>query len=202
MVERVLIDTQTANPDWSVSLLRYFNPVGAHPSGLMGEDPNGIPNNLMPYISQVAIGKREYVAVYGNDYKTHDGTGMRDYIHVEDLADAHVAALIRRQQPGVHIYNLGTGKASSVLDVIAAYKKACGNDIPYRIENRRAGDIDAFWSSVEKARDELGWQAKYTLDDMAKDSWNWQKQNPDGYPNEYSESASAPKSKKPLTFKR
>lgn len=184
MVERVLMDIQTAEPEWSVTLLRYFNPVGAHPSGTMGEDPNGIPNNLMPYISQVAIGKRKCVSVYGNNYDTHDGTGMRDYVHIQDLAEAHVVALKKYKQSGVHIYNLGTGKAHSVLEVIMAYQNACGHEIPYRFENRRAGDIDAFWSSTEKAQSELGWQTKYTLDDMARDSWNWQKQNPEGYPEE------------------
>lgn len=184
MIERILMDLQTAEPHWSMIFLRYFNPVGAHPSGLMGEDPNGIPNNLMPFISQVAIGKRPYLAVYGNDYPTADGTCLRDYLHVEDLAEAHVIALKKHEQSGVHIYNLGTGNANSVLDVHHAYEQACGHPIPYRIEARRAGDIAAFWASADKAKQELGWQAKYSLADMARDSWNWQQKNPDGYPQE------------------
>lgn len=184
MVEQILKDLYTSSPEWSVSLLRYFNPVGAHPSGLMGEDPHGIPNNLMPFIAQVAIGKREKLSVYGNDYPTKDGTGVRDYIHVEDLAKGHVAALKKINQSGVHIYNLGAGVGNSVLEVVAAYEKACGKKIPYQIVERRAGDIAAFWADASKAKKELDWQTEYTLEDMAKDSWKWQSENPNGYPDE------------------
>ena len=184
MVEQIYSDLFNAESDWSITLLRYFNPVGAHPSGLMGEDPQGIPNNLMPYITQVAIGKREYLSVYGNDYPTKDGTGVRDYLHVEDLADGHVAALQKCDQAGVHIYNLGTGVGNSVLEVVAAFNKACGNEIPYKIMPRRAGDIAECWADASKAKRELGWQAKFTLDQMAADSWNWQSKNPNGYPDE------------------
>jgi UDP-glucose 4-epimerase len=184
MVEQCLIDMQKADPEWSVVLLRYFNPVGAHPSGLIGEDPQGIPNNLMPYISQVAIGKREYVSVFGDDYPTKDGTGVRDYVHVDDLAMGHVAALKKQDQAGVHIYNLGNGVAKSVLDVIQAYHQACQRVIPYKIEARRPGDLPAFWADVTKAKQELNWQAHHTLSDMVQDSWNWQQKNPHGYPDE------------------
>lgn len=184
MVEQSYIDLSNAEKEWSISLLRYFNPVGAHPSGLMGEDPQGIPNNLMPYISQVAIGKREKLSVYGNDYPTKDGTGVRDYIHVEDLASGHVAALKQINKSGIHIYNLGSGIGNSVLQVIAAYEKACGHKLAYQIVERRAGDIAAFWADASKAKQELDWQTQYTLDEMAKDSWNWQMKNPNGYPNE------------------
>ncbi|RKS87053.1 UDP-galactose 4-epimerase [Orbus hercynius] len=184
MVEQSYIDLYNAQQDWSIALLRYFNPVGAHPSGLMGEDPKGIPNNLMPYLSQVAIGKRDKLSVYGNDYPTKDGTGVRDYIHVEDLALGHVAALQKMDQPSVHIYNLGSGQGSSVLEVLAAYEKACGKKLPYQIVDRRAGDIAAFWADASKAKQELNWQTECSLDDMAKDSWNWQAKNPEGYPNE------------------
>lgn len=163
-------------------MLRYFNPVGAHPTGLMGEDPQGIPNNLMPYISQVAIGKLEYLSVYGNDYPTKDGTGVRDYIHVEDLANGHVAALKKMNQTGVHIYNLGSGQGNSVLEVIAAYEKACGKKLHYKIMPHRAGDIAAFWADASKAKNELDWQTQFSLEDMARDSWNWQLKNPNGYP--------------------
>lgn len=184
MVEQCLTDLQKAEPDWSITLLRYFNPVGAHPSGLMGEDPQGIPNNLMPYIAQVAIGKREYLSVYGNDYPTKDGTGVRDYVHVEDLAEGHVASLKKLNQAGVHIYNLGTGKGNSVLEVVAAFSQTCGHDVAYKIEARRAGDIAECWADPNKAQTELNWQSKYSLADMVKDSWNWQANNPNGYPNE------------------
>ncbi|MDF7666354.1 UDP-glucose 4-epimerase GalE [Orbaceae bacterium ESL0727] len=183
MVEQCYIDLQKSAPsNWSITLLRYFNPVGAHPSGLMGEDPQGIPNNLMPYISQVAIGKREFLSIYGDDYPTKDGTGVRDYIHVDDLAEGHVAALKTVNRPGVHTYNLGSGHGNSVLEIVAAYAKACGHAIPYKIVPRRAGDIAAFWADASKAKNELGWQTKQSLDDMARDSWHWQQQNPDGYP--------------------
>lgn len=182
MVEQCLTHQQLAQPELSVSLLRYFNPVGAHPSGLIGEDPMGVPNNLMPYISQVAIGKQACVSVFGDDYPTPDGTCIRDYIHVDDLAAAHVAALINVNVPGVHIYNLGKGVGSSVLEVIDAYSQVCGQPIPYKIVPRRPGDIAAFWSSVTKAHHELKWRANHSLQDMVRDSWNWQSKNPKGYP--------------------
>ena len=185
MIEQILSDLWTADPEWDVVLLRYFNPIGAHPSGLMGEDPKGIPNNLVPYVAQVAIGKRALVHVYGNDYPTHDGTGVRDYIHVMDLASGHVAALAwMNGRTGVEIFNLGTGKGSSVLDVIKAFSKACGRDIPYKIEARRSGDIAENYANCDKAAREMGWKAKYTIEDMCRDSWNWQSHNPNGYEDE------------------
>ncbi|WP_392565744.1 UDP-glucose 4-epimerase GalE [Utexia brackfieldae] len=184
MVEQCLMDLQKAEPEWSVTILRYFNPVGAHPSGLMGEDPQGVPNNLMPYISQVAIGKHGFLSIYGNDYPTKDGTGVRDYVHVEDLATGHVCALQKLNQSGTHIYNLGNGSGNSVLEVVSAFSKACGQQIPYKMMPRRAGDIAAFWSDASKAQKELNWQAHYQLEDMAKDSWRWQQKNPTGYPDE------------------
>ncbi|MCH3967631.1 MAG: UDP-glucose 4-epimerase GalE [Atopobiaceae bacterium] len=182
MIEQILTDLYTADPEWDVVLLRYFNPIGAHESGLMGEDPKGIPNNLVPYVAQVAIGKREYVRVYGDDYPTPDGTGVRDYIHVMDLASGHVAALAwMNGKAGVEIFNLGTGKGSSVLEVIKAFSKACGKDLPYKIEPRRAGDIAENYGNCDKAAREMGWHARYDIDDMCRDSWNWQQKNPDGY---------------------
>ncbi len=182
MVERCLSDLQAAESDWSICLLRYFNPVGAHPSGLMGEDPQGIPNNLMPYIAQVAVGRRSQLSVFGDDYPTPDGTGVRDYIHVMDLADGHVAALrARATQPGLHIFNLGTGKGSSVLEMVAAFRAASEKDIPYVICPRRPGDIAECWASTEKAQRELGWKASRTIADMAADTWKWQQKNPQGY---------------------
>ncbi len=183
MIEQILTDVYTADNDWKVVLLRYFNPIGAHPSGRIGEDPQGIPNNLVPYIAQVAVGRREQINVFGNDYKTHDGTGVRDYIHVCDLADGHVKALekLERSDGGVQIYNLGTGIGYSVLDVIKAYEKACGKTLKYAICPRRAGDVDENYSDPSKALAELGWKAKYGIDDMCRDSWNWQKNNPFGY---------------------
>lgn len=184
MVERCLMDLFIADPNWSMTLLRYFNPVGAHPSGLMGEDPRGIPNNLMPYISQVAVGKRDFLSVYGDDYLTSDGTGIRDYIHVDDLAMGHVLALKRLNESGVHIYNLGTGQGNSVLEVISAYEKVCGRTISYRVVARRDGDVAASFADAKKAKQELNWEAKYTLDDMVNDSWRWQSMNPDGYPDD------------------
>lgn len=184
MVEQIYQDFAHASPQWSITLLRYFNPVGAHPSGLMGEDPQGIPNNLMPYIAQVAIGKRDKLSIYGNDYPTQDGTGVRDYIHVEDLAAGHVVALNKMNQSGVHIYNLGAGIGSSVFDVLHAYEKACGKKLSYQIVERRAGDIAAFWADASKAEKELNWRTQYNLQDMANDSWNWQSKNPNGYPDE------------------
>ncbi|ELV8725287.1 UDP-glucose 4-epimerase GalE [Vibrio fluvialis] len=182
MVEQCLADLVVAEPEWSITLLRYFNPVGAHPSGTMGEDPQGIPNNLMPFIAQVAVGRREKLAVFGNDYATPDGTGVRDYIHVMDLADGHIAALQAvGTQAGLHIYNLGTGKGSSVLDMVNAFSQACGKAVPYEICPRRPGDIAECWASTEKAQRELGWQAKLSLADMTADTWRWQSNNPQGY---------------------
>lgn len=185
MIEQILTDVHTSDNDWKVVLLRYFNPIGAHPSGRIGEDPQGIPNNLVPYIAQVAVGRRERINVFGNDYKTHDGTGVRDYIHVCDLADGHVKALekLEKSSGGVQIYNLGTGIGYSVLDVIKAYEKACGKTLKYAICPRRAGDIDENYSDPAKALNELGWKAKYGIDDMCRDSWNWQRNNPFGYKN-------------------
>ncbi|CAH0541175.1 UDP-glucose 4-epimerase GalE [Vibrio marisflavi] len=182
MVEQCLSDFYQAESDWSITLLRYFNPVGAHPSGLMGEDPQGIPNNLMPFIAQVAVGRREFLSVFGNDYSTPDGTGVRDYIHVLDLADGHIAALNSvGEKAGLHIYNLGTGKGSSVLEMVNALSQACGREVPYQICERRPGDIAECWSSPAKAQQELGWKATRTLVDMTKDTWNWQSNNPTGY---------------------
>ncbi|WFQ78328.1 UDP-glucose 4-epimerase GalE [Xenorhabdus sp. SF857] len=182
MVERCLSDFHHAENDWSVVLLRYFNPVGAHPSGTMGEDPQGIPNNLMPYIAQVAVGRREKLSVYGNDYSTADGTGVRDYIHVMDLADGHIAALNAvGKKAGLHIYNLGTGKGTSVLEMVDAFSSACGKPVPYEMCPRRPGDIAECWSSPEKAERELGWKANRTIVEMTADAWRWQSQNPNGY---------------------
>lgn len=182
MLEQILTDLHTADNSWNVILLRYFNPIGAHKSGLIGEDPKGIPNNLVPYVAQVAVGKRECLGVFGDDYKTHDGTGVRDYVHVVDLADGHVKALEKiKENCGVKIYNLGTGKGSSVLDVVHAYEKACDKKIPYEIKPRRAGDLDELYSQCDKAKNELHWTAKYDLNDMCADSWKWQSMNPNGY---------------------
>lgn len=207
MIEQILMDVHTADPEWDVVLLRYFNPIGAHPSGLIGEDPKGIPNNLVPYVAQVAVGKLAAVGVFGDDYPTPDGTGVRDYIHVVDLARGHVAALdwmggkVGTGEPsglgsiqgeaqadgsrrGVGIFNLGTGKGSSVLDVIHAFERACGKTIPYEIKPRRAGDIATNYAACDKAKRELGWVAQYDLDRMCADSWRWQSMNPDGYATE------------------
>ena len=182
MQEQILTDIHTADPEWNVILLRYFNPIGAHKSGLIGEDPKGIPNNLLPYVAQVAIGKLPQVNVFGNDYDTPDGTGVRDYIHVVDLARGHVKAVERlAKNDGVFICNLGTGKGYSVLDVIHAFEKACGHKLKYEIKPRRDGDIATCYCNPEKAEKELGWKAEYTLDDMCADSWRWQTMNPDGY---------------------
>ena len=184
MIEDILTDIHTADPTWNVVLLRYFNPIGAHPSGLIGEDPTGIPNNLMPYITQVAVGKLKELGVFGNDYDTHDGTGVRDYIHVVDLAKGHVKALQALERHcGVAIYNLGTGHGYSVLDVVNAFQKATGIPIPYAIKPRRPGDIDICYSDPTKAKRELGWEAKLSLEDMCADAWRWQKNNPRGYRN-------------------
>ena len=182
MLEQVMIDVQKADPEWNVVLLRYFNPIGAHQSGTIGENPNGIPNNLMPYITQTAVGKRKELGVFGNDYDTPDGTGVRDYIHVCDLASGHVAALKAiNRKCGLAIYNLGTGHGYSVLDVVKAFIKVNGVDVPYVIKPRRAGDIATCYCDPAKAQAELGWEAKYGIEDMCRDSWNWQKNNPDGY---------------------
>ncbi len=182
MLEQILTDIQTADPEWNVVLLRYFNPIGAHKSGRIGESPNGIPNNLMPYITQVAVGKRERLGIFGDDYDTPDGTGVRDYIHVVDLARGHVMALKKiEEKAGLCIYNLGTGQGYSVLDVVKSFEEASGVKIPYEILPRRAGDIAANYADASKALRELGWKAEYTLKDMCADSWNWQKNNPNGY---------------------
>ncbi|MBP5677691.1 MAG: UDP-glucose 4-epimerase GalE [Bacteroidales bacterium] len=193
MLEQVLMDIQKADPEWNVVLLRYFNPVGAHKSGRIGENPNGIPNNLMPYITQVAVGKRKELGVFGNDYPTPDGTGVRDYIHVVDLANAHVAALkcfannfeFRNSkseiQNSTFIYNVGTGHGYSVLDMVKAFVRVNGVEVPYSIKPRRAGDIATCYCNPAKAKKELGWEARYGVDDMVRDSWNWQRQNPEGY---------------------
>ena len=185
MLEQILSDVYTSDPEWNVMLLRYFNPIGAHESGLIGEDPKGIPNNLLPYVAQVAIGKLECVGVFGNDYDTPDGTGVRDYIHVVDLAKGHVKALEKiKEKAGLKVYNLGTGNGYSVLDVIHAFEKACGHTIPYQIKPRREGDIATCYSKCDKAKDELGWEAQYNLDDMVSSSWKWQTMNPNGYKGE------------------
>lgn len=182
MLEQILTDIHTADPEWNVILLRYFNPIGAHKSGLIGEDPKGIPNNLLPYVAQVAIGKLECVGVFGNDYDTPDGTGVRDYIHVVDLARGHVKAIKKlADKEGVSVYNLGTGNGYSVLQVIQAFGKACGHEIPYQIKPRRAGDIATCYSTCDKANKELGWKAEFDIEDMCADSWNWQSKNPNGY---------------------
>ena len=182
MIEQILMDVHTADPEWDVVLLRYFNPIGAHPSGLIGEDPKGIPNNLVPYVAQVAVGKLEAVQVFGNDYPTPDGTGVRDYIHVVDLARGHVCAIKKLETKcGLFICNLGTGKGYSVLDVIHAFSKACGKEIPYVIDPRRPGDIAECYADPTKAKNELGWVAEYGIEEMCADSWNWQSHNPDGY---------------------
>ena len=182
--EQVLRDVAAADPTWRVALLRYFNPVGAHPSGTMGEDPSDIPNNLMPYIAQVAVGRRDRLQVFGDDYDTPDGTGVRDYIHVEDLAAGHVAALNRlttTDRP-VSTWNLGTGHGTSVLELLHAFERACGHDLPYEIVARRAGDIATSYADPTRAHDELGWHAVHGIDDMCADTWRWQSRNPEGYP--------------------
>ena len=182
MLEQVLTDLHVADPEWNVILLRYFNPVGAHESGRIGEDPTGIPNNLTPYITQVAVGKLKEVSVFGNDYDTPDGTGVRDYIHVMDLAVGHVKALKKfDDKPDVYIYNLGTGRGYSVLEMIRAFSKAVGHDIPYVIKPRRAGDIATCYADATKAKKELGWVAERDIDDMCRDAWRWQSQSPNGY---------------------
>ncbi len=179
--EIMLTDLWKADKEWNVILLRYFNPVGAHASGLIGEDPKGIPNNLMPYVAQVASGKLKKINVFGNDYPTPDGTGVRDYIHVVDLARGHIAAIEGCGEAGVHVYNLGTGVGYSVLDMIRAFEKACGKKLPYEIGPRRAGDIAACYADCSKAEKELGWKAEYGIEEMCRDQWNWQSKNPNGY---------------------
>ncbi len=183
MIEIILEDIYKSDNEWNVTLLRYFNPIGAHESGRIGENPNGIPNNLMPYITQVAIGKRPYLNVYGDDYDTPDGTGVRDYIHVVDLADGHVKAVknILEGNKGVQIFNLGTGKGYSVLDIVKAFSKAYGKELPYKIAPRRPGDLAVCYSDPTKAKEVLGWEANRDIDDMCRDSWNWQSKNPNGY---------------------
>lgn len=182
MLEQILTDVNVSDPEWNIVLLRYFNPIGAHESGLIGEDPKGIPNNLVPYIAQVAVGKREALGVFGNDYPTHDGTGVRDYIHVVDLAKGHVKAIEKlNDKEGVSIYNLGTGHGYSVLDVLHAYEKACGKEIKYEIKPRRPGDIATCYADPAKAAKELGWKAEKGIEEMCADSWRWQSMNPNGY---------------------
>jgi len=182
MLEEVLMDLQNAEPDWNIVLLRYFNPIGAHQSGRIGENPNGIPNNLMPYITQTAVGIRKELGVFGNDYDTPDGTGVRDYIHVSDLAAGHVCALKAIERKcGLAIYNLGTGHGYSVLDVVNAFEKVNGVKVPYSIKPRRPGDIATCYCNPSKALEELGWKARYGIEEMCRDAWNWQKNNPKGY---------------------
>ncbi len=182
MLEQIMSDMQKADPEWNVVLLRYFNPIGAHKSGTMGENPNGIPNNLMPYITQVAVGKREELGVFGDDYDTPDGTGVRDYIHVVDLAIGHVKAVKKLEEnAGLKIYNLGTGTGYSVLDVVKNFEEASGVKIPYSIKPRRAGDIATCYADAALAKEELGWEAQYGIKEMCEDSWRWQKNNPNGY---------------------
>lgn len=181
-IEQILHDTAAANPNWRITILRYFNPIGAHPSGTIGEDPSGIPNNLLPFMTQVAVGKREKLMVFGNNYDTVDGTGVRDYIHVVDLASGHVAALAH-SLPGAHVYNLGTGQGVSVLQLVQAFESQNNVKIPYTVAPRRAGDIAACYANATKAHNALGWHAHLTINDAVRDAWNWQKNNPNGYKN-------------------
>jgi UDP-glucose 4-epimerase len=182
MVEDILRDLAVSDPRWRIAILRYFNPVGAHESGLIGEDPNGIPNNLLPYIAQVAVGKLPELAVFGNDYPTHDGTGVRDYIHVVDLAEGHLQALNALEtRTGAHVWNLGTGKGYSVIDMVQAFEAASGKLVPYSISPRRPGDIATCYADPTKAACELGWKPKHGLPEMMRDAWRWQKMNPNGY---------------------
>jgi UDP-glucose 4-epimerase len=182
-IERLLTDVARADERWRIALLRYFNPVGAHPSGLIGEDPRGTPNNLMPFLAQVAVGRQEKLLIFGDDYPTADGTCERDYIHVDDLAEGHLAALdaIGAREPGCRAWNLGTGQATSVLQMVDAFERAVGHDVPHETAPRRPGDLAAFWCDPTRAGAELGWRASRTIDDMCADTWNWQSQNPDGY---------------------
>ena len=182
MTEQILSGIAHADKDWGIVLLRYFNPIGAHASGDIGEDPRGVPNNLMPYITQVAIGRREYLSIYGNDYDTHDGTGVRDYIHVVDLAKGHVAAVrYIENHTGCEVFNLGTGTGYSVLYMVKAFNEANGLNLPYKIVDRRPGDIATCYADPAKSREKLGWTAEYGMEDMVRDSWNWQSNNPMGY---------------------
>ena len=182
MVEQVLRDLSYSNPAWKIALLRYFNPVGAHQSGLIGEDPNGVPNNLMPFVAQVAVGKRPYLSVFGDDYKTIDGTGVRDYIHVDDLASGHLAALDSLQsQSEILTVNLGTGQGTSVLQLLRAFEQACGKTITYKVVGRRAGDLPEYYAQADYAQAVLGWKAQYDVDRMCADTWRWQSQNPNGF---------------------
>lgn len=182
MIERILKDLHAADPAWSISILRYFNPIGAHQSGMIGEDPQGIPNNLLPYVAQVATGKRECLSIFGNDYDTPDGTGVRDYIHVVDLANAHLKAIERAEKvTGVEHFNVGTGTGYSVLEIVRAYEEATGAKVPYKIVARRPGDIGECYANPAKAAEVLGWKAQYNIEDMCRDSYRWQTQNPNGY---------------------
>ena len=182
MLENILRDVFVSNDKWSITLLRYFNPIGAHKSGKMGEDPKGIPNNLLPYVAQVAVGKLEYVHVFGSDYDTKDGTGVRDYIHVVDLALGHLKSIEKNAgKPGVYTYNLGTGNGYSVLEIVKAFSEACGKDLPYKLEPRRPGDISECFADPKKAREELGWVATREIAEMCEDAWRWQSNNPNGY---------------------
>lgn len=189
MIEEILRDfynskiLQGATTDWSIVILRYFNPVGAHPSGLIGEDPNGIPNNLMPYVAQVAIGRREFLTVFGNDYDTADGTGRRDYIHIDDLSIGHLSAIdyMSQKKSGLFVFNLGTGNSYSVLDMVKAMSKACGHEIKYKIGERRPGDVAVCYADASLAKEEMGWEATRDLDEMCRDQWNWQSKNPNGF---------------------
>lgn len=183
MTERLLSDLAAADPQWRIAVLRYFNPVGAHPSGLIGEDPKGTPSNLVPFITQVAVGRRDKLMIFGDDYPTKDGTGERDYIHVDDVATGHVAALeaVIEGDPQVRAWNLGGGAGTSVLEILHAFERACGRDIPFEIVGRRPGDVAATWADTSRAKAELGWEAQRSLDDICADAWRWQRQNPDGY---------------------
>ena len=183
MVDQIMADVAVSDATWSMTSLRYFNPVGAHPSGLMGEDPQGIPNNLMPFLAQVAVGRQEALQVFGTDYPTPDGTGVRDYIHVTDLASGHIAALAYAQgRSGHHIFNLGSGQGMSVLEMQRAFSKACGRDLPFVLSPRRLGDVAAYWADPQHAQSTLNWKAEKSMDDMCQDTWRWQSQNPNGYP--------------------
>lgn len=181
MVEQMMEDLAAADPRWSIVSLRYFNPIGAHPSGLIGEDPQGTPNNLMPFIAQVAVGRRDALTIFGDDYPTRDGTCERDYLHVVDLALGHIKALQALEAPGVSVYNLGTGEGISVLEMVQSFVRVTGVEVPYRVGERRDGDLPAFWADANKAKRELGWSATLGLDDMMADTWRWQSRNPDGY---------------------
>ena len=181
IIEQVLTDVAKADDRWSIVLLRYFNPIGAHPSGLIGEDPKGVPNNLLPFITQVAVGKLRELAIFGKDYPTPDGTCIRDYLHVVDLAVGHLKALSSLSKPGSHVFNLGTGQGYSVMEMVRAFESVSGQNIPFSFVSRREGDLAAFWANANKAKLELGWQAEHGLEEMMRDAWNWQSSNPEGY---------------------